>query len=216
MSDPETSVPEHPEPSPDATQRLVVGVPEDPLRTQRLDLGRERDPERVAGPASAGTVKLTREDIPASETQKVVNPMAGDPPIRVQREDQPALATGRAQKLPQAPAPQARRWPIPLAVGLLAVLAVGAFLLLPRASAPPPPPAEPKSTTAEATPPGAQVYLEQAKAGDAHAMRMLGVMYYYGLNVPQDREKGLYWYRRAAEKGSDAARAELSRLEAAN
>jgi hypothetical protein len=211
MSDPETSAPEHPEPSPDATQRLVVGVPEDPLRTQRLELGVERG----GGPASASTVKLTREDIPASETQKVVNPMAGDPPIRVQREDQPALATGRAQKLPQAPAPRARRWPIPLAIGLLVVLAVGAFLMIPRDSAPPPPPVEPRPTAAEATPPGAQVYLEQAKAGDAHAMRMLGVMYYYGLNVPQDREKGLYWYRQAAEKGSDAARAELSRLEAA-
>jgi TPR repeat protein len=36
-------------------------------------------------------------------------------------------------------------------------------------------------------------------------MRMLGVMYYYGLNVPQDREKGLYWYRQAAAKGSDVA-----------
>jgi hypothetical protein len=59
------------------------------------------------------------------------------------------------------------------------------------------------------------VYLEQAKAGDAHAMRMLGVMYYYGLNVPQDREKGLYWYRKAAERGSDAARIELEKLEPA-
>ena len=44
-------------------------------------------------------------------------------------------------------------------------------------------------------------------------MRMLGVMYYYGLNVPQDREKGLYWYRKAVEKGSDAARSELSKIE---
>jgi len=44
---------------------------------------------------------------------------------------------------------------------------------------------------------------------------MLGVMYYYGLNVPQDREKGLYWYRKAAEKGSDVARGELNKLEAA-
>jgi len=44
-------------------------------------------------------------------------------------------------------------------------------------------------------------------------MRMLGVMYYYGLNVPQDREKGLQWYRKAAEKGSDAARLELAKIE---
>ncbi|MBP1772555.1 MAG: Sel1 repeat [Holophagaceae bacterium] len=212
MSDPEMSAPEHPEPSPDATQRLVVGVPEDPLRTQRL----ERDPERRGSQASAGTVKLTREDIAASETHRVANPMAGDPPIRVQREDQPALATGQAQKLPQQPASPSRRWPIPLAIGFLVVLVAAAFLMIPRASAPQASPVEPTPLPAETTPPGAQVYLEQAKAGDAHAMRMLGVMYYYGLNVPQDREKGLYWYRQAAEKGSDAARAELSRLEAAN
>jgi TPR repeat protein len=44
-------------------------------------------------------------------------------------------------------------------------------------------------------------------------MRMLGVYYYNGLNVPQDREKGIYWYRKAAEKGSDAARAELNQIE---
>ena len=48
-----------------------------------------------------------------------------------------------------------------------------------------------------------------------NAMRTLGVMYYNGLNVPQDREKGLYWYRRAAEKGSATAKAELAQLEAA-
>ena len=59
-----------------------------------------------------------------------------------------------------------------------------------------------------------QAYLDQAKAGDTHAMRMLGAMYTYGLNVPQDRENGLYWYRKAAERGSDAARIELGKLEA--
>jgi hypothetical protein len=62
-------------------------------------------------------------------------------------------------------------------------------------------------------PAGAQAYLEQARKGDANAMRMLGVMYYHGLNVPQDREKGLYWYRQAAAKGSEAARSELNKIE---
>jgi TPR repeat protein len=38
-------------------------------------------------------------------------------------------------------------------------------------------------------------------------------MYYNGLNIPQDREKGLYWLRKAAEKGSVGARAELSQIE---
>jgi TPR repeat protein len=44
-------------------------------------------------------------------------------------------------------------------------------------------------------------------------MHMLAVMYYNGLNLPKDREKGLYWYRKAAAQGSDAARAELSAIE---
>ena len=35
------------------------------------------------------------------------------------------------------------------------------------------------------------------------------------LNVPQDREKGLHWYRQAAGKGSAAAQAELTKLEIA-
>jgi TPR repeat protein len=44
-------------------------------------------------------------------------------------------------------------------------------------------------------------------------MYMLGVMFDQGLNVPQDREKGLYWKRKAAENGSEAARSELSKIE---
>ena len=55
--------------------------------------------------------------------------------------------------------------------------------------------------------------MDKAKSGDANAMRMLGAMYYYGLDVPPDRERGLSGYRKAAEAGSDVARAELSRLE---
>jgi TPR repeat protein len=75
-----------------------------------------------------------------------------------------------------------------------------------------PTPAAPPST-AKSAPDAAQPYLDKAKAGDVYAMRMLGVMYLQGLNVPRDREKGLYWYRKAAENGSAAARAELSKIE---
>ena len=67
--------------------------------------------------------------------------------------------------------------------------------------------------TIESIPPAAQATLEQAKAGDVRAMHMLGLMYYNGLNVPQDREKGIQWLRKAAEKGSVGARAELSQIE---
>jgi len=78
------------------------------------------------------------------------------------------------------------------------------------------PPAKAQAAAPEAEVSGpARAYLEQAKAGDANAMRMLGAMYYYGLDVPLDRDRGLAWYRKAAERGSEVARAELSRLEGA-
>ena len=171
MTDPQTPSAPEPAPSPDATQKLPAGVPQDPRSTVRME---------------------------------------GLPPVV---ED-----AGRTQKLPPPPeilrpaAPQGSRlW---LTLGGLAVLAVlggGGYLLFFRGTgAPAPLPA----AAAETVPAGVQTYLDQARAGDAHAMRMLGVMYYYGLNVPQDREKGIYWYRQAAEKGSDAARKDLAKLQA--
>lgn len=206
MSDPETSAPKDPEPNPDATQRLTVGVPVDPSSTQRLDLS--------AVQAASATQKIQVGEPSPAETQKLVLPLVGDRPIRVQKTDQPAQAQGQTQARSAAGGGQpAFRGKVPLTVGALVVLGVIAYLVLGRNPAPAPPSA-PAIATTEPIPAGAQAYLEQAKTGDAHAMRMLGVMYYYGLNVPQDREKGLYWYRQAAEKGSDAARSELARLEA--
>lgn len=91
-----------------------------------------------------------------------------------------------------------------LAGGSLAGYLLGSFGRHPAPSRP----------AAEAPPPpGLQIYLEQAKAGDPHAMRMLGLMYYYGLDVRQDQARGLAWYRRAAATGDPAARAELAKLE---
>jgi len=43
-------------------------------------------------------------------------------------------------------------------------------------------------------------------------MRMLGTLYYNGLNVPQDRDEGIRWYRKAAAAGSVAARKDLEQL----
>ena len=43
--------------------------------------------------------------------------------------------------------------------------------------------------------------LERAQAGDAQAQFDLGVMYFYGEGVRQDREKAVYWYCKAAEQG---------------
>jgi len=62
-------------------------------------------------------------------------------------------------------------------------------------------------------PPALRSYHEKAEKGDAAAMRMLGAMYYNGLNVPRNEREGLKWYRKAAEAGSSAAAKELKALE---
>jgi hypothetical protein len=61
------------------------------------------------------------------------------------------------------------------------------------------------AAAAEAVPPELRPYLDAAKAGDAKAMHMIALMYWNGLNVRQDRVKGLDWYRKAAAAGSTAA-----------
>ncbi|HEY3401249.1 MAG TPA: SEL1-like repeat protein [Geothrix sp.] len=148
------------------------------------------------------------------QTQKLTLPLTPEPPLRTQKISLPAGTAGQTQA-PPPPAKSSRRagWKVPVALGVAILLGGAIYLLFTRSSLVRSPAAA--VAAPEAVAPGAQTYLDQAKTGDAHAMRMLGVMYYYGLNVPQDREKGLYWYRKAAATGSDAARAELSRLEAA-
>ena len=57
-----------------------------------------------------------------------------------------------------------------------------------------------------------QSYCDRADQGDAIAMRMLGTMYYNGLNVRRDQAEGIRWYRKAAAAGSVAARKDLEQL----
>lgn len=206
MTDPESSHPTNPEPAPDVTLRLPLGAPADPYSTQQLNIAKHLE-------ASNLNLSLTVSKTGSDQTQKIALSKTDEPPIRVQKVDHPAEAAGQTQNLPLRPeAPRPFAWKVPLALGALIVLGAAAYLVFSRGSAPQLPPSPPTAAP-QAASSGAEIYLEQAKAGDAHAMRMLGVMYYYGLNVPQDREKGLYWYRKAAEKGSDAARSELSKIE---
>ena len=127
---------------------------------------------------------------------------------------------GEAQgtvRLPAAPRP-AGTWKRMLGGGiLLLLLATGAatWFLWPRrlakgeaadgAQAPSPRP--------EAVPPELRSYMAQAKGGDAKAMHLIALMYWNGLNVPQDRVKGLDWYRKAAAAGDKAALKELGVIE---
>ena len=178
----------------------------------------------MSGPAQDGpepadpraTQRITELDLGRTQRVQVADlPHTGGAgaPLRIQKADEPALAAGQATPGPlAAPAAARASWILPAFMLGLAGLGLTAYLLLSRRGAPEARPAQgPGSTSPE--PPGAGIYLEKARAGDPHAMRMLGVIYYYGLNVPQDRAKGLYWYRMAAEKGSTAAQAELAKLE---
>jgi hypothetical protein len=64
----------------------------------------------------------------------------------------------------------------------------------------------------EEIPPVLRPYLDKAAQGDSGSMRMLGTMYYNGLNIPQNRKEGIKWYRKAAEAGSVAAKKDLEQL----
>lgn len=202
MPDPE--LPPSSEPPPDATVRLKAGDPEDPRRTQQLD------PALVA--LVANSLKISRKETDPGRTQKL---RLSSQPLRRIKEDAPAGAEGHAES-PFTHSEVARGGgsKTPWLLGSLVVVAgVAAYLIFPHKQAPSPRPVVANEAQPEPIPEAATLYLEQAQAGDAHAMRMLGVMYYYGLNVPQDRAKGLLWYRKAADKGSDAAREELRKLE---
>ncbi|HJV48110.1 MAG TPA: hypothetical protein VJ549_02425 [Geothrix sp.] len=209
MSDSKPIDPEKPEPSPDTTMRLSLGAQEDPRATRAMNVGAHLEAESTLKmPAGA-------PEAPADQTQKITAPRLDEPPIRVQRMDAPAGAAGQTLNRPaEAPKPAAGfGWKLLVALAALVGLGVAAYLLYPKPAVSQSDVASQAAAPIESTPLGVQVYLEQAKAGDVHAMRMLGAYYYNGLNVPQDREKGLYWYRKAAEKGSDAAKAELKQIE---
>lgn len=209
MSDPKSADPANPESSPDATTRLPIGVPVDPLATQRLNIAEHLKAD--------STLKVPLETLmaPPVQTQPQHLPLRDEPPIRVQRTDSPVEAEGQTLMLPtqQPVAAKPFGWKLPVVLGVLVAVSVAAYLGFSKGPAPLANPSPLAKTPNEAAPTGVQVYLEQAKAGDVHAMRMLGAYYYNGLNVPLDREKGLYWYRQAAEKGSDAAKAELKQIE---
>lgn len=205
MSDSETTRPAKPEPSPDATVRLAARVFDDPHQTQPLN----RDKYVNAD----GTLKLSVADLAHTydPTQEKALKLY-EPPVQ-QRVPESAGETQKLAVRPEPRKPMAWKLPLALALGALVVLGAAAYLIFGKGPAPLPPPFLAEAAPAESVPQAAKVYLEQAKAGDARAMRMLGVMYYNGLDVPRDREKGIYWYRMAADKGSDAARKELSQLE---
>ncbi len=106
---------------------------------------------------------------------------------------------------------------IPVAIGILLLITGGIYFAFFRTSlktnlpivALPSQTAEPSLPV----PAGMKSTLAKAKAGDSKAMHMLGVSFYYGLNVPQNKEEGLRWMRKAAETGNEKAKSDLQQME---
>lgn len=76
--------------------------------------------------------------------------------------------------------------------------------------------AKPEPTPAPASsdklPPLVREHLKKAEAGDASAQRELGALYMRGIDVPQDIDEGLTWYRKAAEQGDLTSQTTLGEL----
>jgi Sel1 repeat len=93
---------------------------------------------------------------------------------------------------------------------LLAIAGVGYWFLRPESVQVPTTEATPSpQSPSEVVAPELRAYMDQAKGGDAKAMHLIALMYWNGLNVRQDRVKGLDWYQKAATAGDKAAQKEL-------
>jgi len=55
-----------------------------------------------------------------------------------------------------------------------------------------------------------KLFTRSAQGGCAYAMIPLASMYYWGMGMEPDTTKAIYWLRRAADKGSHAARKDLA------
>lgn len=164
------------------------------------------------------------EGQPGSTTAQV-DPAAAAPDLGKGTRPIPLATDGPAPGQPgfsiYAPAPP--RVPLCCWVAVISSLTsvVLAVLLWLRTPPAPAPVAVPAAALAPAPPAGSpeafqaalKPYLDAAQAGDTNAMRMLGAMYYHGLDLPRNRAEGLKWYRKAAESGSNIAKDELRQLE---
>lgn len=67
-------------------------------------------------------------------------------------------------------------------------------------------------TTAQADERSPEVLIKLAEQGDAQAQFDIGVKFYYGQGVSQDRQAAFAWFRKAAEQGHAAAQYALGRM----
>ena len=135
-------------------------------------------------------------------------PPSPDPGDR-NRDTQPIAVPTARSRASAARGRTLRYWMGGAVAVLILALAAASFWRMRPAPAPGEQAAAPGG---QEVPPALRPYYDRAQAGDVNAMRMLGTMYYNGLNVPQDTKEGIRWYRKAAAAGSVAARRDLQQL----
>lgn len=128
------------------------------------------------------------------------------------------ISPARIPMAPQAiPADISSKIWVPVAIGVLLLVIGGIYFAFFRTSLKTNSPlvtlpiqtAEPSLPV----PPKMQGDLAKARAGDAKAMHMLGVSFFYGLDVRQNKAEGLRWMRKAAEAGNEKAKSDLRQME---
>ena len=201
---PKPSEPKAAQPMPRSAQPMAARPGSEPLKAKVPETKPVVTPPSVPGypdrqvPAPPAEHKF--------QTKPIASPVKPLGPAPVPMTQQ-AIPAGNTSKV----------W-IPVAIGILLLVIGGIYFAFFRTSL--------KGTlplvtlpvqTAEPSlpvPAGMQGTLAQAKAGDSKAMHMLGVSFYYGLNVPQNKDEGLRWMRKAAEAGNEKAKSDLRQMEA--
>lgn len=188
---------------PSAHDKTDPGIVPDPRATQVL---------RIVPPPESRAAQAPRVEPGLRDTQPLtIFPESREPRIQLDK----TTTTTQSLKV-VAPLPEARQTPprpsrvLLWTFGILAVAILGLslayYFLYPSGEAP-------AVMRGKAEVPAVLLpYMEKAGQGDPGAMRMLGTMYYNGLNVPRDRKEGIRWYRKAAAAGSVAARKDLDQL----
>ena len=120
--------------------------------------------------------------------------------------DEAEDAEQAAVSVPEAQAPRDRgRRRVAAWLGWLGAVSLGAGVGYGLWRIPRPSPATPDAATR--TP--VHDCAEESLRGDARCQVALGHLYRSGVDVPRDPVQAVYWYRRAAEQGHDAAQFEL-------
>ncbi|MBL0313437.1 MAG: hypothetical protein IPP78_12150 [Holophagaceae bacterium] len=160
--------------------------------------------------------------VPAPESKFQTKPIENpnkpenvERPVRPVKQVSPAYVPMPAQSTPQESS--SKLW-IPVAIAVLLLVIGGIYFAFFKTSQKTSSPLVILPSQAKEpglpVPASMQGTLAQAKAGDSKAMHMLGVSFYYGLNVPQNKAEGLRWMQKAVDAGNEKARSDLRQMEA--